>query len=304
MIDVTGWRLDSEHGIFPVGARDKEMLWSPSDRREGIKPDWPYLFKESIKYYPDQFWIEIIAYIVGKHLGVNVPVTLPAVKHTDDGPLYGSLSQWFYDLKNNEQFEAAGSHFKRINSEFDDKQGKQHNFHDLVLTLRYWRLTRGLTDKLGAWLVDLVLFDVLIGNTDRHQENWGIIFKNDGSSSLAPLFDNGTSLGHERFMKHVRGWNDDKIRAYLNKGYHHLRYRREEPDIRIPHFQFIAVLARTDAYKEQMSAKLSRLNVQEMFREIEELQTIECDIPLTQERCEWIFKLLRLRIELIEEKLQ
>ena len=28
-IDVSNWVRDEHHGIFPVGARDKEMIWSP-----------------------------------------------------------------------------------------------------------------------------------------------------------------------------------------------------------------------------------------------------------------------------------
>jgi len=39
----------------------------------------------------------------------------------------------------------------------------------------------------------ITIFDFLIGNTDRHQNNWAII--QDGSSSrLCPLYDNGSSL--------------------------------------------------------------------------------------------------------------
>lgn len=37
------------------------------------------------------------------------------------------------------------------------------------------------------------LFDYLIGNTDRHQNNWALISEN-GSSRLSPLYDNSSSL--------------------------------------------------------------------------------------------------------------
>ncbi|PCI29452.1 MAG: hypothetical protein COB67_04135 [SAR324 cluster bacterium] len=70
IIDVSNWRPDEQYAIFPVGARDKEMIWAPGDKIEGVKANWPYLFKESIDRYPDQFWTEIVAYIVSKHLKV------------------------------------------------------------------------------------------------------------------------------------------------------------------------------------------------------------------------------------------
>jgi hypothetical protein len=47
-------------------------------------------------------------------------------------------------------------------------------------------------------------FDALIGNTDRHQDNWGIIITRQTEAPnkikkmrISPVFDNGTSMGHE-----------------------------------------------------------------------------------------------------------
>ena len=98
LIDVTSWRKDDEHGIFPRGARDKKMLWSPNDAPEGIKPEWPYLFKLSRDAYPDQYWMETVAYIVGDVMGVPVPKALPARRMMENGEYeYGALLEWFYD---------------------------------------------------------------------------------------------------------------------------------------------------------------------------------------------------------------
>jgi hypothetical protein len=40
-----------------------------------------------------------------------------------------------------------------------------------------------------------LLLDALIGNTDRHHENWGLIRQSDGRIELAPTFDHASSLG-------------------------------------------------------------------------------------------------------------
>lgn len=42
--------------------------------------------------------------------------------------------------------------------------------------------------------VAMLIFDVLIGNQDRHPYNWQILFK-DERSFFGPLYDNGASLG-------------------------------------------------------------------------------------------------------------
>ncbi len=249
VIDVTDWQLDVNHGIFPIGARDKEMIWSP---KEGVgspfKANWPYLFKQSIVKYPDQYWTEVVAFIVGKHLGVEVPSVMPAVKNKNASQVIcGALIEWFYDQKQDkEKLHPAGDFFKKLIHDFDDKEGKQHNLIDLkVILQRFVDDGRLITDSL-KWLLDMMLFDVLIGNTDRHQENWGFVFQSDGKVRLTPLFDNGTALGHERFTERVVGWYDNELTKYIKKGKHHLRDSRGQPRKRIKHFpmsDFLNLLA-------------------------------------------------------------
>lgn len=305
VIDVTSWVGDEHHAVFPVGARDKEMLWSPELIEVAyLKPSWPYLFKESIYRYPDQYWTELVAYIVSKYLEVDVPRVLPAVKKTDDGVICGSLIEWFYDVKT-ERFVHAGSYFKRIISDFDDKTGKQHNLTDMNLFIRGLAINIGLvTDRL-KWLADMAVFDSLIGNTDRHQENWGVVFQSDEKTRLSPLFDNGTALGHERFLDKVQDWDDNKLKAYLKKGCHHLRISRADTRTRIQHFALVKALAGSDeTIKAYVQKKIERLDVEGMLAEIERLTEIKIDVPFTRERFAWIKRNIIARLELVKEEIR
>lgn len=300
VIDVTHWSRDEQHAIFPVGARDKEMLWSPdTGTLDGIKIRWPYLFKESIDYYPDQYWTEIVAFIVSKHLKVDVPKVVPAMKYSGDTVICGSLIEWFYDV-GRERYMPAGSFFKRMIPDFDDKTGKQHNLHDMNTLIRTLSIKSELkTDRLN-WLADMSLFDALIGNTDRHQENWGVVFEAEGASRLSPLFDNGTSLGHERVLSKVRQWDDNRFAAYINKGYHHLRITRDDTGTRIQLFELLRAIAIADLNRnmnEYLQQKLANLDPVGMLAEIESLTEIEIDIPFTKERYEWIKKILVYRLK-------
>lgn len=43
--------------------------------------------------------------------------------------------------------------------------------------------------------VGYLMLDALVGNQDRHDENWGLILSSNGSLTLAPTFDHASSLG-------------------------------------------------------------------------------------------------------------
>lgn len=304
LIDVTNWAGDEHHAIFPIGARDKEMLWSPLDvTHQELKPTWPYLFKQSIYRYPDQYWTEVIAYIISKYIGVDVPKAHPAIKENDEGIICGSLIEWFYDVKT-ERFVHAGSYFKRIISDFDDKSGKQHNLIDMMTFIRGLAINASLKTNRLKWLADMALFDSFIGNTDRHQENWGVIFQSDDKTRLSPLFDNGTALGHERFLDKIIDWDDKRIRTYLIKGCHHLRFSRENTKQRIPHFQLIRGIVSVDAtIKAYVQQKLDNLDLEGMLAEIHTLTEIKVDVPFSNERFDWIRRNIISRLTLIKEEL-
>jgi hypothetical protein len=303
IIDVTTWQLDEQSGIFPVGARDKQMLWSPNEVNNGIKPSWPYLFKESIDRYPDQYWTEVIAYIVGKHLGIEVPKAWPAQRTTEEGVISGSLLEWFYETKV-ELFMHGGVYFKRIIQDFEDKTGKQHNLKDFLMICSTFEKIGLLAPNCHDWFADMMLFDALIGNTDRHQENWGFIIKGK-EFYMSPLFDNGTSLGHERFIEHIKDWNDQQITAYVKKGKHHLRYTRNDTGQRIKHFDFLKCLQAHDLdVKQHLVERIQELDAPMMFSEIEDLTNINAKVKFTKERYNWIRTLLCVRIELIKEELK
>jgi HipA-like C-terminal domain len=68
-------------------------------------------------------------------------------------------------------------------------------------------------------LVGYLCFDALIGNTDRHAENWGVIKKSDGKIVLAPTFDHASSLGRNERDKKILERLRSKDNGFNVKGY-------------------------------------------------------------------------------------
>lgn len=64
-----------------------------------------------------------------------------------------------------------------------------------------------------------LLLDAVVGNTDRHHENWGISLGAGQGVRLAPSFDHGSSLGRElRDERRLNRLREDQVGAYLRRG--------------------------------------------------------------------------------------
>jgi len=304
VIDVTHWLVDDTHGIFPIGARDKQMLWSPAEAIPGIKPNWPYLFKCSRPAYPDQFWMECIAYLLGCELGFNVPKALPAVQIYEGQVVCAALIEWFYDPRL-QNFVHAADFFQRLFPDFDNDKGTQHNLVDLKKICRVLSKLMAEEQHWHHWLNKLLLFDALIGNTDRHQENWGIIHSPGQTPpiTLSPLFDNGTSLGHERYPINVEGWTSKQLEQYITKGAHHLRVDASNTQLRLTHLDSVKALLHESVQSRALVEQLVQTDLASLLAKLAHLCDIELDIPLSKQRFDWITRLLLCRHKLIGELL-
>ena len=57
-----------------------------------------------------------------------------------------------------------------------------------------WQPPAGIRDAADV-MVGYLMFDAWIGNTDRHDENWGWVLSAEGLLHLAPTYDHSSSLG-------------------------------------------------------------------------------------------------------------
>ncbi len=113
-----------------------------------------------------------------------------------------------------------------------DKQRGQadHHFQNIVQTIEKFFPDEKSREWASLRIVGYLVFDALVGNTDRHHENWGMVLRvltPPGEKemrlklqgTLAPTFDHGSSLGRELL--------DDRARAMLNDPLSITRYIRK-----------------------------------------------------------------------------
>ena len=73
-----------------------------------------------------------------------------------------------------------------------DKEKYQYSYNDIILLLEKNKKITSIEETVSIFF-DMFIVDALIGNFDRHGANWGFL-KKDNKYSLAPIFDNGSSL--------------------------------------------------------------------------------------------------------------
>lgn len=88
-----------------------------------------------------------------------------------------------------------------------DKEKYQYSYNDIILLLEKNKKITSIEETVSIFF-DMFIVDALIGNFDRHGANWGFL-KKDNKYSLAPIFDNGSSL----FPQLV---NEDEMKLILN----------------------------------------------------------------------------------------
>ncbi|MDI1233107.1 MAG: hypothetical protein PSX81_02365 [bacterium] len=203
-IDASNWQELS--WFNSGGTRAKKVLQDPVGNRYYFKCSEKKLARngKAEKYYKYEFWNEVIAYQLGKNLGLNILRYDVAVFDGEIGCLSPQMT-----IIGEEQLLEIGRFMTAINSDFlpeDNSTRNKYTFHLLEDTLEYFNI-----HKYWNFIFETLLFDTIIGNTDRHQENWAFIGKTN-------LVAEGLSHLEERAKNNALNWVVRKFcNTFLNK---------------------------------------------------------------------------------------
>lgn len=259
--------------------------------------------------------MEIIACEMGKYLDVPVPPTYPAKVFDAERQLkYGALIEWFYQAGEVEYQDGERFMVQEI-PDFDCKAGEQHNL-DTILHLPIFK--SAFDDALKYW-AKVLMFDSIIGNTDRHQMNWGVIrniseqydcnrqlltFIGD-TIALSPAFDNGSSMDYQiqedKFSNKL-----NVLQGYLEKGEHHMAFDLPSVGKKCNFFTFMSKFTYTfDIAKHECICMVQSFEkhsnqIESFIREISLLDSCG-EYNFTPARAEFVITCMHKRVELLKE---
>ena len=195
------WVLEPEH----LGGKEKFWYLKPGED----EVEW--LFK-----YPrpnsGEHWAEKIASEVGWILDIPCARVELAVFQGNRG----SASESFLD-HHQELFlgnQVLERHLEDYNTSLRRFEQSQHTLENIWKSLERVFEDPDGTDAAKARFADFLVLDSVIGNTDRHNENWGIARRYDQGNwvgYLAKSFDHASSLGREL--------SDERREQILNSGH-------------------------------------------------------------------------------------
>lgn len=134
---------------------------------------------------------EVLAYAIGQALGLNVTPYYFCTLSLAGQEVSGCYSQTF--LAENDVYISAAHILENTLQTFSKNVPAQTLFDDVsAICSHYTKLP--LADLRTYWH-QMLLFDFIICNEDRHTNNFGFVFSTaDKSYRLAPLFDHGLSF--------------------------------------------------------------------------------------------------------------
>ena len=206
--------------VEPSTVEDAEQMGTKAKfwfRRENER----WLFKEP-RSNTGEHWAEKVTAEIGHLLGVSCA----RVELAEFQGKRGSASLSFADrsegkllIHGNELLAAAMTGYDK------DKIRKQsdHTWANILAALARLKTLENVERSAEADMAGYIFLDALIGNVDRHHQNWGCLLHmySEGKFrfTIAPSFDHASSLGRELLPEEAeRRMVEQRVGDYVEKG--------------------------------------------------------------------------------------
>jgi hypothetical protein len=189
IVDVTDWPLAEEE---PLGTKPKQWLRHPDsgERRLWKESTWN-VAKDGSRYRKGDDWSERVACKLARRLGVPAADIELAERDGTCGTVSRSFAPKPMQLVHGNELLAE---LTTVSSDPRDPTGYTLDAVKRVLATVEPPTEHAVLTTAFDWFAGFLVLDALVGNTDRHKENWGAL-EVRGTRHLAPSFDHASSLG-------------------------------------------------------------------------------------------------------------
>lgn len=286
MVDFSDW---VEYDGLSEGSGRSEKIWlkNPVDDRVG-------LFKFTKSDTTTEHVSEKIAELLATKLGIKCA-------HVDIGTYHGRKGSMSYQInKDGEDLIEGITLITRYYPSYDqdrlfDYEHKEYYSLEMIF--------RAVDEyNLKDALLKIMIFDSIIGNTDRHHSNWAIL-KRHTETMISPLYDNGSSLCFCLTEEQVKSYlGNDKMRFNSlvdSKSTSRIRidkYVRKEPRHSLV-LRFINDNLMTETLRAWMQIVIDALESEY----IKEVLNVYVGNEISSERAELIYRFICRKVSLLEK---
>ena len=236
---------------------------------------------------------EKIAELIAKELKLNSA-------KIDIGTYFGEIGCLSYNILGDRQTMAEGaSYISREYPKYDALKGIDNDtgkYYCLEIILKSL-----VKEELKKEFLKIMIFDFIIGNSDRHWNNWAIIKTKSGKEYFSPLYDNGSSLCALVNENEVESYlGNDKLKfASLVDSKSKTIVRVDGNSKNIPTHKTVLHYLRDNYYEETKDfvefaiRKLNEEKITDILRNINKY--------ITHRRCELLKKYLLEKIKILKE---
>jgi hypothetical protein len=211
-VDISTWEPADEE---PLGTKPKQWVRSPANELWLWKQSTMQRDERHGPYRKGDDWSEVLAGRIGEALGIPVAQVELAERSAE----YGVISRTVLNdsretlVHGNELLAEAGI------GRGDPRDRTGYTVEAVAHVLRGAGppTPSEILPAAFDWFAGYLVLDALVGNTDRHQDNWATI-RGPGGERLSPSFDHASCLGFqlsdEERLERLDGRGNRTVEAY------------------------------------------------------------------------------------------
>ncbi len=189
IVDVTDWEIDGDEAL---GTKPKNWVRHPGTNELWLCKRVHRKVGNSGEERVGEDWAEKLVAEVARALGIPAAVVELAVDKGSRASISQTIRSDGEDLVHGNELLSRG----QPNYPVGENMPRGHTVDACVSVLDELGVVDATHSATGAiGFAQYLALDALVGNTDRHHQNWGILQPHAGQARLAPSFDHGSSLG-------------------------------------------------------------------------------------------------------------